>query len=118
MNTPACAVLVMIKRAVAKIGPPDIRMITTPLLRWADSNRSVSKAYREVKWRSLLQWRSDLRCGVDGIMEDAAHRAMKYLNSLAHRSVVPEPLDIAALAKLDGPLPQAPMDPKRVLALL
>jgi glutamate/tyrosine decarboxylase-like PLP-dependent enzyme len=51
-------------------------------------------------------------------MEDAAHRAMRYLNSLAHRSVVPEPIDIAALAKLDGPLPRAPMEPKRVLALL
>ena len=51
-------------------------------------------------------------------MEDAAHRAMRYLNSLAHRSVVPEPIDIAGLAKLDGPLPQAPMDARRVLALL
>jgi glutamate/tyrosine decarboxylase-like PLP-dependent enzyme len=59
-----------------------------------------------------------MRCDVDGIMEDAAHRAMRYLNSLAHRSVVPEPIDIAALSKLDGPLPQGPMDPKRVLALL
>ncbi len=51
-------------------------------------------------------------------MEDAAHRAMRYLNLLAHRSVVPEPIDIAGLAKLDGPLPQAPMDARRVLALL
>ncbi len=51
-------------------------------------------------------------------MEDAAHRAMRYLNSLTHRSVVPEPIDVAGLAKLDGPLPQAPMDPRRVLALL
>jgi len=51
-------------------------------------------------------------------MEDAAHRAMRYLNSLAHRSVVPEPIDLAALSKLDGPLPQGSTDPKRVLALL
>jgi glutamate/tyrosine decarboxylase-like PLP-dependent enzyme len=43
---------------------------------------------------------------------------MRYLNSLAHRSVVPAPIDIAALARLDVPLPKASMDPKRVLALL
>jgi glutamate/tyrosine decarboxylase-like PLP-dependent enzyme len=51
-------------------------------------------------------------------MEDAAHRAMRYLNSLAHRKVIPEPIDIAALSRLDVPLPKEPMDPKRVLALL
>ncbi len=51
-------------------------------------------------------------------MDDAAHRAMCYLNSLAHRKVIPEPIDIAALSRLDVPLPKEPMDPKRVLALL
>ncbi len=51
-------------------------------------------------------------------MDDAAHRARRYLNSLAHRSVVPDPIDIAALARLDEPLPLEAMDPKRVLALL
>ncbi|MFI4890593.1 MAG: pyridoxal phosphate-dependent decarboxylase family protein [Steroidobacterales bacterium] len=43
---------------------------------------------------------------------------MRYLNSLSHRSVIPEPIDIAGLARLDEPLPQEPTDPKRVLALL
>ena len=38
-------------------------------------------------------------------MEDAAHRAVRYLNSLAHRSVIPEPIDIAGLSRLDEPLP-------------
>jgi glutamate/tyrosine decarboxylase-like PLP-dependent enzyme len=57
-------------------------------------------------------------CGVDGLLEDAAHRATRYLNSLAHRKVIPEPIDIAALVKLDVPLPKESMDPKSVLALL
>ena len=51
-------------------------------------------------------------------MDDAAHRAIRYLNSLAHRPVVPEPVDIAALARLDEPLPLQGTDPKRVLAML
>jgi glutamate/tyrosine decarboxylase-like PLP-dependent enzyme len=51
-------------------------------------------------------------------MEDAAHRAVRYLNSLAHRSVIPEPMDIAGLSRLDEPLPLESTDPKRVVALL
>lgn len=55
---------------------------------------------------------------MDGILEDAAHRARRYLNSLAHRPVVPEPVDVAELARLDEPLPKEGSDARRVLAML
>jgi len=52
------------------------------------------------------------------IMEDAARRALAYLEGLPSRSVSPSPQAIAALSRLDGPLPDAPTPPEMVLQLL
>jgi glutamate/tyrosine decarboxylase-like PLP-dependent enzyme len=51
-------------------------------------------------------------------LEDAAARAIGYLNSLARRRVAPTPEAVAALGALDEPLPDGPSDPAAVLALL
>ncbi len=55
---------------------------------------------------------------MDGLLDDAAHRAQRYLESLARRPVVPAPADLSALARLDVPLPPDPADPREVLRLL
>lgn len=52
------------------------------------------------------------------LLEDAADRAMRYLDSLAARPVAPASASIEGLAVLDEPLPAGPTDPARVLALL
>lgn len=52
------------------------------------------------------------------LLNDAAARAIRYLDGLDGRSVAPSPEAIAALKKLDSPLPDAPTDPSAVLALL
>jgi glutamate/tyrosine decarboxylase-like PLP-dependent enzyme len=52
------------------------------------------------------------------IMEDAARRALAYLEGLPSRRVSPSPQAIAALSRLDGPLPDAPTPPETVLQLL
>jgi glutamate/tyrosine decarboxylase-like PLP-dependent enzyme len=52
------------------------------------------------------------------LLEDAAHRAAQYLNSLPHRPVAPTAAAVAGLTALDLPLPVEPTDPRRVLALL
>jgi glutamate/tyrosine decarboxylase-like PLP-dependent enzyme len=52
------------------------------------------------------------------ILDDAALRARRYLESLDDRSVQPEPAAIAALARLDEPLPRTGNPAKEVLALL
>ena len=43
---------------------------------------------------------------------------MRYLETLDERSVAPSPPAVAALAELDGPLPERPSDPAAVLAVL
>jgi glutamate/tyrosine decarboxylase-like PLP-dependent enzyme len=52
------------------------------------------------------------------LLNDAAARAIRYLDGLEARRVTPSPEAIAALKELDGPLPEVPTDPAAVLALL
>ena len=52
------------------------------------------------------------------LLNDAAARAIRYLDGLDARRVAPTPEAIATLKELDSPLPEAPTDPAAVLALL
>ncbi len=52
------------------------------------------------------------------ILDDAAARARRYLESLDDRAVGPEPAAIAALSRLDEPMPETGSSAKEVLALL
>lgn len=56
--------------------------------------------------------------GTASLLDDAAHRARRYLDDLAHRPVAPSAAALARLAELDTPVPMAPTDPARVLAQL
>ena len=52
------------------------------------------------------------------LLKSAAERAVHYLEKLDQRSVAPMPEAVAGLAGLDGPMPEAPTDPERVLQQL
>ncbi len=52
------------------------------------------------------------------LLEDAAQRAISYLENLDTRSVAPLPDAVAALSVLDQPLPEQPNKPESVLRLL
>lgn len=52
------------------------------------------------------------------LLMDAAHRAARYRDGIAVRSVVPSPQALKRLALLDEPLPEKPTDPHVVLHLL
>jgi glutamate/tyrosine decarboxylase-like PLP-dependent enzyme len=52
------------------------------------------------------------------LLEDAARRAIAYLDSLDKRRVNPTPEAIANLKKLDEPLPAEPVQPEAVMQLL
>ena len=52
------------------------------------------------------------------LLADAADRAGRYLRRLADRAVAPSPEAVLALDELDFPLPEAGLDPSRVLAVL
>jgi glutamate/tyrosine decarboxylase-like PLP-dependent enzyme len=52
------------------------------------------------------------------LLENAAQRAITYLESLESRGVAPNPEAIANLAVLDQPLPEGPSEPESVLNLL
>jgi hypothetical protein len=52
------------------------------------------------------------------LLNDAAERAIRYLDGLAARRVTPAPEAFTALEELEGPLPEEPTDPVAVLALL
>ena len=52
------------------------------------------------------------------LLRDAAARAVRYLDSLEDRDVVPTPEAVERLAELDRPLPTGPVEPQQVLALL
>jgi len=52
------------------------------------------------------------------LLQSAAERAQRYLDSLPERRVFPAPADVAGLAAFDEPLPEAPTDPAHVLAEL
>jgi glutamate/tyrosine decarboxylase-like PLP-dependent enzyme len=56
--------------------------------------------------------------GRPALLEDAAGRARAYLAGLADRRVAPPPVAVAALDRLDFPLPASGRDPAEVLALL
>jgi glutamate/tyrosine decarboxylase-like PLP-dependent enzyme len=55
---------------------------------------------------------------MNNLLDDAAHRASQYLESLATRPVAPSANAIAALSQLDEPLPQTRTDAHRVLRML
>jgi glutamate/tyrosine decarboxylase-like PLP-dependent enzyme len=52
------------------------------------------------------------------VLDDAALRARRYLSSLDDRAVAPDPAAVAALQRLDEPLPATGSPAKQVLALL
>ena len=52
------------------------------------------------------------------LFNDAAARAIRYLDRLDARRVAPSPEAIATLKELDGPLPETPTDSSALLALL
>ncbi|MDQ1707004.1 MAG: hypothetical protein QOJ88_215 [Pyrinomonadaceae bacterium] len=52
------------------------------------------------------------------LLEDAAQRAISYLETLAERRVAPAPAAVAQLATLVGPLPEQATSPEEVLSLL
>ena len=52
------------------------------------------------------------------LLRDAAARAVRYVEGLEERDVVPTPEAMERLAELDEPLPNGPVDPQAVLALL
>jgi glutamate/tyrosine decarboxylase-like PLP-dependent enzyme len=52
------------------------------------------------------------------LLGDAAARAVRYLEGLGERRVAPSPEAVEGLARFDAPLPERPLDPAAVLALL
>jgi glutamate/tyrosine decarboxylase-like PLP-dependent enzyme len=52
------------------------------------------------------------------VLDEAAMRARRYLESLDDRAVAPDPAAIAALQRLEEPLPHSASSAKQVLALL
>mgnify|MGYP001571605191 CR=1 FL=1 len=52
------------------------------------------------------------------LLQDAAARAMRYLEGLGDRRVAPAPEAVARLSAWDAPLPDEPTDPAEVLRLL
>ena len=54
----------------------------------------------------------------DQLLADAADRARRYLATVGHRPVFPDPDAVGRLAAFDEPLPEAPCDPGVTLALL
>jgi glutamate/tyrosine decarboxylase-like PLP-dependent enzyme len=61
--------------------------------------------------------RDDAR-GRRALLEDAAARALRYLDELDARAVRPDPEAVRGLARLHVPLPERPTDPAEVLRLL
>ena len=51
------------------------------------------------------------------LLNDAAARAIRYVDELGERAVTPSPEAVARLCELDTPLPEEPQDPAAVLAL-
>ena len=52
------------------------------------------------------------------VLQDAANRAIQYLESLDERRVGPEPAAIERLRELETPLPEGPSNPRDTIALL
>jgi glutamate/tyrosine decarboxylase-like PLP-dependent enzyme len=55
---------------------------------------------------------------MNDLLNDVAHRAVKYLTSVSDRNVMPRPEDLERLAMLGGPVPDAPTSPNEVLRIL
>src|SRR6266853_1568347 len=55
---------------------------------------------------------------VSALLADACARATRYLHDIETRRVFPLEKDIAALARLQGPMPMHPEEPRSILALL
>ena len=55
---------------------------------------------------------------VPALLADACSRATRYLHDIKTRRVFPLEKDIAALGRLQGPMPVQPEDPGSILALL
>ncbi|MGE5223072.1 MAG: pyridoxal phosphate-dependent decarboxylase family protein [Omnitrophica WOR_2 bacterium] len=51
-------------------------------------------------------------------MADAARRAVRYLDGLEQRPVAPDPQAVQLVERFDEPLPEGPVDPSEVLALM
>jgi glutamate/tyrosine decarboxylase-like PLP-dependent enzyme len=54
----------------------------------------------------------------EGLLADAARRAANYLRSAPTRRVAPSATDVAELRRLNAPLPESPLPPAEVIALL
>src|SRR5262249_18944605 len=52
------------------------------------------------------------------LLKAAAERAIRYLETIDARSVAPSPRAVAALVRIDEPLPERPSDPAAVLATI
>ncbi len=52
------------------------------------------------------------------LLENAARRAIAYLEGLQERDVAPSPQAVARLAELNQPLPESPLDPDQILQTL
>jgi glutamate/tyrosine decarboxylase-like PLP-dependent enzyme len=52
---------------------------------------------------------------VNALLQSAAARAQRYLDTLPQRRVAPAPADVARLSAFDTPLPNLPTDPEQVL---
>src|SRR5713101_8379950 len=55
---------------------------------------------------------------IPALLADATTRAAQYLHDIKTRRVFPIEKDIAALARLRGPMPLHPEEPRSILALL
>lgn len=55
---------------------------------------------------------------MEDLLQDAATRAIQYLDGLGARKVAPSASAVGRLAELGGPFPEGPADPAQVLALL
>ena len=61
---------------------------------------------------------ADVHASTRALLHDAAQRAASYLESIGQRPVVPSAAAVAALLRLDGPLPAQGMDAQQTLAML
>jgi len=52
------------------------------------------------------------------LLESAAERALRYLEKIGNRAVAPDTVAETRLRELDGPLPEGPTAPERVLDIL
>lgn len=52
------------------------------------------------------------------LLDDAAARAIQYIESLPDRPVAPDPASVERLAELDTPLPERSCDPSETIAVL